>query len=623
MQCSLLLEQLKDCRESTADKPALDKALARTFKKRKRMVDAGFAIGPRAWKRAKHGDEVQETRGRPSKAQSRDLIQKVVDLVSNNTQSSSIWLAKLGREARVLTASLHAMYWKSDLVADVKLTLFYQLVNEHCPWAIEARKETDVCDHCWLLRSTIQPGLVRLIKHARSALGTALPGYFAGFNMERLLAPENVPVSEDLLDEFATFINKHAERHQAERGVLKGRARVDLHSLEAKVEHALRWEKQVYSSYLWHVNCYERQNAAIAHLTEHLPPHGLLIWMDWKQNLSLPISGTETSDQFYGTERHECSVHGIVVLQNVGGEIQRTEVVQLSPVIEHTALASACLLEKVKSYVPNWEKSSIVHVFSDCGPHYRCLELVAYWVGSWFANLRCHLQINLLCEKHGKGAVDQLFSKVNSWIASYVKDRKARIETVDQLHKVFSAAAAKDNSTTKNKRYMVDLWSPDSKPESSWRMATYEFHIKKTYCLQMRQLTRNRLKPVFLDFVLSDRTSHARGVSRHMGTAEEVELEPGVWRRGYFGSQRWKREVPKRGASDTIMKRMKFHESAGLDVSARNTKESPSEKAMRRTARKLLCARKRYSERLTTKLKETSESSSSASSSSTTSSDSD
>ena len=254
------------------------------------MVDAGFAIGPRAWKRAKHGDEVQETRGRPSKAQSRDLIQKVVDLVSNNTQSSSIWLAKLGREARVLTASLHAMYWKSDLVADVKLTLFYQLVNEHCPWAIEARKETDVCDHCWLLRSTIQPGLVRLIKHARSALGTALPGYFAGFNMERLLAPENVPVSEDLLDEFATFINKHAERHQAERGVLKGRARVDLRSLEAKVEHALRWEKQVYSSYLWHVNCYERQNAAIAHLTEHLPPHGLLIWMDWKQNLSLPTA---------------------------------------------------------------------------------------------------------------------------------------------------------------------------------------------------------------------------------------------------------------------------------------------------------------------------------------------
>ena len=614
-RCHTLLPKLQECRTSLTEKQPLEEALAATFKKRKRMVDAGFPIGAKAWKRAKLRTDKAETRGRPAKSKSAKLIQEVVEAITNNTQPSTKWLPKLEREARTLTASMHQIYWGSGLVGQIKKSLFYDMAAEHCPWAIVGTKETDVCDHCWLLKSKIQPGLTRMVGQARRALEQALPGYFRTLDLGQ---PAGIDVaSEVYLQKFCDYIEEHSDKQRAARATVKGAARIDLHRLEAKVLSHFKWEREVYFAYLWHETCKDRQNASITSLQEHLPIGALLIWMDWKQNLSLPLAGTETGDMFYGTERHECSVHGIFLLQNVGGELRKTHLVQVSPIIEHSALASSQLLDRIKNHVPDWQKLTYIYVYSDCGPHYRCQEMLAYWIGEWFAKVRCNVQVNFFCEKHGKGTVDTLFSRVNSWISAYTKNKNARIESVEQLVKVLSDAAAEATRfARRGDKYLVDFWDTEKKPTQTWRLEVSEVSIMKTYCLEICPQRKDRLKPVLLDFVLSDQSNDRTNAKRCITQAQQVKIEAAPWRRGYFGSKRWDRAVPKKGDKDTIMARQAHHTARGLDTSSRFPQETSAEKYLRRHARRLIKSRERYKERLEAGSKEDSSSPSSSSSSS-------
>ena len=71
------------------------------------------------------------------------------------------------------------------------------------------------------------------------------------------------------------------------------------------------------------------------------------------------------------------SVHGIVLIHNDGGCLKTTSLIQVIPVIEHTCLATWQLMERVKAHVLGWKGLSILHVVSDCGPSYCCLEWIA------------------------------------------------------------------------------------------------------------------------------------------------------------------------------------------------------------------------------------------------------
>ena len=102
-----------------------------------------------------------------------------------------------------------------------------------------------------------------------------------------------------------------------------------------------------------------------------------LVWVDWKQNLSMPSVHTATSKIFFATGRMECSVFGIVVYcgQLDGPPIEK-HIVFLTGIIDHTALMSCVLINELQRHVPGITEAAKLIFGSTAGPiseHWRCV----------------------------------------------------------------------------------------------------------------------------------------------------------------------------------------------------------------------------------------------------------
>ena len=84
----------------------------------------------------------------------------------------------------------------------------------------------------------------------------------------------------------------------------------------------------------------------------------------------------------------------------------------ISPIIEHTALFSDVMLDIVKERLLGKPGIKKVTFWSDCGPHFRAYEHLAYIQKSWWPTLEAVLLVCFFAEKLGKGLVDAFFAIV-------------------------------------------------------------------------------------------------------------------------------------------------------------------------------------------------------------------
>ena len=217
------------------------------------------------------------------------LVKRVIDCVMAHSQESSVWLKTQACHGRTMTTSLLRAYWGSDLPTLLGWAQFHRIVRARCKWLMRAARKTDYCDYCHLYESSILPGICKLMKQAQASLTELLPSYFHSYTE---------PVDGDSitkLEAMSRYIRLHSERQQADRRAnLKPLGRQKLHEVEASVGHQMAWELKVAKSYHWHWQVAKRQSRAMQAALDSLSVQQVLLWSDFKQNLSAPRAHAET-----------------------------------------------------------------------------------------------------------------------------------------------------------------------------------------------------------------------------------------------------------------------------------------------------------------------------------------
>ena len=106
---------------------------------------------------------------------------------------------------------------------------------------------------------------------------------------------------------------------------------------------------------------------------DDLPEGHVVIVIGWKENLSLPLAGTELSTMLWTSERMDVSCFGAAVYQNYGGA-EGTYVkygVYLTDILDHTALMSSVMLDRARELIDRPGRVAHISIWADCGPHFR------------------------------------------------------------------------------------------------------------------------------------------------------------------------------------------------------------------------------------------------------------
>ena len=552
---------------------------------RKKVQAWGLPISKEKWRQAKSKDEViKDKRGRKAKADDPEVVKQVVECIIAHSQESSVWMKSENRNARHLTTSLLSAYWDSNLCSVLAWRQFYKIVKTHCKWASRPKRLTDYCDYCHLYEASILPGLAGIMQRTTKALVSRMPGYFEEYAC---------PHEADKVDELTAmrrFIHAHADSHRLQRDRdLTLKQRLDLHELEAQVCHRMSWELQVAESYRWHKLIAHRQKQTFEKHLQELKPNQILLWSDYKQNLTIPMAHTQTGDMFYGTSRMEMTCWGCIIFRKVGGNLRIKHVIVLSSIIEHSTLVSNLLYKEATKQIEDFDSVTEIIAWSDCGPHYKSYDHCAGWTGD-FVEAPPNRSV-LLCyfgEKHGKGQVDGLFGEVEGWLSDFLKKKGSRIATVDEMEKVLHSYASRADRQTSRGQYAVVRWEPERKPIGQWVLPKPEFQISKTYCLQIhpgnpRLHVRSTLME---DHTFAD--TYGQSPLKSFPKVEWETIADREWRRGYFSNTRWDRQKPKLGEDDTIIKR--FHEHKRRRMAAPNLENTWARSARKQANRLLIKA---------------------------------
>ena len=499
---------------------------------------------------------------------------------------------KQGCLARTLTSSLLSMYLSSEVKKDLAWKQFYRIFKTNCPFALKHSKVSDYCDHCWLYKTPILPGISKRLKAGKAALCNMMPNYFASFR-EPWDAIENKPLP--MLEAFVSFLRTHADRCARAREPLGARVRGQLHELEAKLQHGLKHELAVAKAYEWHTQTAERQKDAFAKQNQNLPQGECMFLVDYKQKYSLPQASTELGSMWYGQDRMELTIFGCYLSINLTGIIQRYKVIFISEIIENTGLMSCMLFNKIIELFPAIKSCQRVTLWSDVGPHFRAYSVLAHLQREIFPVLAGTLRVCYYGEKHGKGLIDSMFGIFESWINAFLKVPQRLITTTDELMQVCSNAAGamnqKNPQSSEFATWQVVRYESELKPQHSWQLEDVNFSITKTYCVQFETPGPNsdREKPRLRNFVFADLTNTC--VQLHYPGTSPSYIDDRTWRRGYFSSQKWNIKKPKLGEKDSRM--LKFEHHTSLGISGYHS-QTPWEKQMASRTRRLFLRRERY-----------------------------
>eukprot|EP00435_Cladocopium_sp_Y103_P020817 s456_g5.t1 len=391
----------------------------------------------------------------------------------------------------------------------------------------------------------------------------------------------------------------------------QGKSRIDLHEVEARICHVLKHECKVARSYKWHMNSAERQNDAAVAEKAGLRAGEIFLWFDYKQKFSIPQANVASSLMFYGSERMELSVFGILIAWNENGIIKQKNVLYISSIIENSALMTSVLLDHVRNSIDDFNTASCVTCWADCGPHFRCYQVLGHLAKNWFPSMAGRLRVNFFAEKHGKGEIDSMFAHMGRWVSEFLKKKDALIKTPEELIDVCEKGAAADTARdpTGPVTWVVRRFEMDLKPERYYVLTDAEFQISQTYALEIMPLFGKRTVIRWKNLIFADQTEgKLQGAD-----LSEVVVTDRSWRRGYFQSQKWLKKKPEHGEENQLMKKQKAHAALGID--AYSPQCSAWEKKQAAHARRLLLRRQRF-QRIKAAANEDSSSSSSSSASS-------
>ena len=109
-------------------------------------------------------------------------------------------------------------------------------------------------------------------------------------------------------------------------------------------------------------------------------------------------------------------------------------------ILNHDSLFAGDVLNKI--FEELGDKFSKIHIFSDCGPHFRSKEFL-YRIKDLSKRKNILISINFFSEYHGKSIVYGLFGRMSKLFQNI--DMKYQINSVEEFKNIFEYEAKQNN----------------------------------------------------------------------------------------------------------------------------------------------------------------------------------
>ncbi|CAE8743686.1 unnamed protein product [Polarella glacialis] len=433
----------------------------------------GYRVGKRAWSSMSPQDEdphtpsAKKTRrlseftsrgGRPRKLDdqalidlTRDILQKyakpgskpAVVTVSNTGYASAGGRTSANDKSIVPSFSLLAApgsIWADnpDLQKEICLPSFRRLLQQSFAEFRPGHRRTDICTHCDCFWKELIPNFRRDWKKAQHDLKGIYPDYFREY-------PEQFA---DVVAEAAAaweFVASHSIKNKlARRAALSQGDQLQLYTFtEAPAQVLLEGRKNLLTAYAWRMLAARRQQAVCKKL---MSPTGLLLGdtlviFDWREKIRLPVGPDESGAMWHAQQKLAISCWGCVVIRHSPTstaekpELLQTNVLYIPDSGEQTAMAANFVLDQLLSDV-DIHKTGVLHIWSDCGPHFRSAENLRHRCINLCKVRRQIVVVNFLAEQHAKNILDGIFGTTGlkkGWLGQYARTHNIFNIPVPQL----------------------------------------------------------------------------------------------------------------------------------------------------------------------------------------------
>ena len=360
----------------------------------------------------------------------------------------------------------------------------FRLIHKlYFPEYKRARRKTDLCDHCQVYVKKIKPRTRNFLLRAKEEMQTACPNYWK--QLLKRARYKSLFTSLDLTESLKLLAEILSTVHEKSCQLVRQAAPKpeSIRHAEGQLLREAKLHREICQSYDFHMAAAAMEQHNMRELVRSIGPNRCYIHCDYMEKLPIPISGSETSDQFHGSQRKTLSVFtGYMVQCNSAGVRTVTAIVLISDIIELSALfASMCVMECLKHVVGLGTLDELVLGF-DTGTHFRSYENMYWFLWHIAAHYRQKCRLNYSIEKHGKSMCDaEVFSPIRRWISEFLLNADAFCDTEQQVVDMLTAYSRREHEQNPcGTKFHISVFNP-VKPRTSHCLCFDDDLITRSY----------------------------------------------------------------------------------------------------------------------------------------------
>ena len=474
------------------------------FKRKKRTEKAlRFKFGRKVWSKACH--RAGGKRGRKSIVKDPANIQKVREFLLANSQISSHY-RKIGQElvqCRALSRSKSKL-WKlnKDMQDLMSLTSWLLHLKVEHPQFTKFKKKVDMCPVCHKYDKLVVPRVKQCVEGAFHRVRAVDATYFGKLDnhWNSLVAAGKTDPEGKTGLQFVrgaiNYIDKNMDARRLKPTPSGKGVRQQLNALrQAEIEafKTLKSTLSLLEGCEHHFQSFRRQHQCREKMEEELPSDTILLQLDYAENLTLPVGPVEEQSWFWATARLSFSTLGIYASYHTEGSQQRVYFHYISQILDHTALHASVALKDCIRRLALPESCKCLHIWSDCGPHFKAYAFVATAVDILqTCPAISSVYFNFFGEHHGKGRNDGQFGLQRKWLKSFAE--RNVVSNRETLFRAFHEGA----------RHTMPCDPPPAGP----RYEVAHFHPEKPKTLLYLDVSSTDLNRLYLLPCLSAHSSH-------------------------------------------------------------------------------------------------------------------
>ncbi|CAE8581407.1 unnamed protein product, partial [Polarella glacialis] len=506
----------------------------------------GTSIGPRLWRTASGQGRLKKL-GRPSVVNNRKVCQTVRDYLLQHSSYTAKRIKVAGKIVQVhnLKRSRRAL-WTSSAQMQKLLCLraWYTHLGKHQSHFKKLKCRSDVCTFCHKYDKVFLPSLRTLLSQSESKMIAHQPDYWKAIQVywNSLKLQGKTDPDDQCSLQYVRAAIKYMRRMLAARAALPVPdvagalgARLDFHKDEADALAALAKANVILECCEHHFSGVKRQHGFREDKVDNLEHHCVDIQLDFMENMTTPLGPEEAQDWFWATARQSITTLGFYAHYWLNGVEHHQYFHFISDILNHDSAFAVQAFGDLLLRLGLSDQHTVLHVFADCGPHFRSYEFLWCLVEvckSKFPTVFLHF----LLEHHGKGRNDGQFGLQRRWAVDYARDHV--ISDVSDMKGALEAGAMMTMSLDPppaGPSYHIVVFTPAAKPKFVDKLdnSKTDLQIEYTYCLRIQR----HPVPMYVavkDFVYSDRsTDEQKGVSIGNVVMKRQPAKEESWRVSY------------------------------------------------------------------------------------------